>query len=184
MAVRTPKGNRPARSTAAVAPAAGASSTSAGTSGPGAGATSASSSEPTSDDLLEAAADLAGDIGAAELTRRLADNIRALRKTRGYSLDDMARRSGVSRASFHARVRDAALTHLGAPCEQGPVLAVLHKGVIKAVLAALTGRPPAEFAELPVTLGSLHRLRWRPDGAWELASSNETAHLGELDLGC
>lgn len=41
-----------------------------------------------------------GDIGAAELTRRLADNIRALRKTRGYSLDDMARRSGVSRASL------------------------------------------------------------------------------------
>lgn len=41
-----------------------------------------------------------GDIGAAELTRRLADNIRALRKARGYSLDDMARRSGVSRASL------------------------------------------------------------------------------------
>lgn len=41
-----------------------------------------------------------GDIGAAELTRRLADNIRTLRKSRGYSLDDMARRSGVSRASL------------------------------------------------------------------------------------
>jgi transcriptional regulator with XRE-family HTH domain len=41
-----------------------------------------------------------GDIGAAELTRRLADNIRAIRKARGYSLDDMARRSGVSRASL------------------------------------------------------------------------------------
>ena len=41
-----------------------------------------------------------GDIGAAELTRRLADNIRTLRKARGYSLDDMARRSGVSRASL------------------------------------------------------------------------------------
>lgn len=96
---------------------------------------------------------------------------------------------GEPRASFHARVRDAALTHLGAPSEHGPILAVLHKGVIKAVLAALTGRPPAEFAELPVTLGSLHRLCWTigpgpSGGAWELASSNETAHLGELDLGC
>ena len=50
-----------------------------------------------------AAAELAGDIGAAELTRRMADNIRALRKARGYSLDDMARRSGVSRASLMRR---------------------------------------------------------------------------------
>ncbi|MCY1011872.1 helix-turn-helix domain-containing protein [Nannocystis pusilla] len=52
----------------------------------------------------EAASEIAllgeGDIGAAELTRRLADNIRTLRKARGYSLDDMARRSGVSRASL------------------------------------------------------------------------------------
>ena len=117
--------------------------------------------------------------GSARYARAFADTNRAAGKT-VYGPSP----GGEPRASFHARVRDAALTHLGAPCEQGPVLAVLHKGVIKAVLAALTGRPPAEFAELPVTLGSLHRLRWRPDGAWELASSNETAHLGELDLGC
>ncbi len=40
------------------------------------------------------------EIGAAELTRRVADNVRALRKDRGYSLDDLAGRSGVSRASL------------------------------------------------------------------------------------
>ena len=40
------------------------------------------------------------EIGAAELTRRVADNVRQLRKTRGYSLDDLAARSGVSRASL------------------------------------------------------------------------------------
>ncbi|MEI8259556.1 MAG: XRE family transcriptional regulator [Deltaproteobacteria bacterium] len=40
------------------------------------------------------------EIGAAELTRRVADNVRHLRKTRGYSLDDLAARSAVSRASL------------------------------------------------------------------------------------
>jgi transcriptional regulator with XRE-family HTH domain len=40
------------------------------------------------------------EIGAAELTRRVADNVRSLRKNRGYSLDDLAARSGVSRASL------------------------------------------------------------------------------------
>ncbi len=40
------------------------------------------------------------EIGAAELTRRVADNVRHLRKTRAYSLDDLATRSGVSRASL------------------------------------------------------------------------------------
>lgn len=40
------------------------------------------------------------DIGAAELTRRVADNVRALRKRRGYSLDELASRAGVSRAAL------------------------------------------------------------------------------------
>lgn len=40
------------------------------------------------------------EIGAAELTRRVAENVRAVRKVRGYSLDDLAARSGVSRASL------------------------------------------------------------------------------------
>lgn len=40
------------------------------------------------------------EVGAAELTRRVADNVRLLRKARGYSLDDLAARSGVSRASL------------------------------------------------------------------------------------
>lgn len=57
-------------------------------------------SEPSEAADAEMALLAEGDIGAAELTRRLADNIRTLRKSRGYSLDDMARRSGVSRASL------------------------------------------------------------------------------------
>lgn len=40
------------------------------------------------------------DIGAAELGRRVADNLRVKRKTRGMSLDDLAAASGVSRAAL------------------------------------------------------------------------------------
>lgn len=40
------------------------------------------------------------EVGAAELTRRVADTVRVLRKALGYSLDDLAHRSGVSRASL------------------------------------------------------------------------------------
>jgi transcriptional regulator with XRE-family HTH domain len=40
------------------------------------------------------------DLGAAELGRRVAENLRRKRKTRGMSLDDLARASGVSRAAL------------------------------------------------------------------------------------
>ncbi len=89
---------------------------------------------------------------------------------------------GESRQGFYARVSAAARAHLGAPASAGPMLAVLHKGVIKTVLAALTGQPPAALAELPVPLASLHRLRWTGD-AWTIVATGDTAHLGELDLG-
>jgi transcriptional regulator with XRE-family HTH domain len=43
----------------------------------------------------------AGDeMGAAELGRRVAENLRQKRKVRGMSLDDLARQSGVSRAAL------------------------------------------------------------------------------------
>ena len=139
MAARTPRGNRPARSTAAAAPAAGSSGAAFGSglgtasaAGSGAGA----GSEPGADDLLEAAAELAGDIGAAELTRRMADNIRALRKARGYSLDDMARRSGVSRASL-SQVETA---------KTNPTIAILWKiaAGLEVPFSALLGEDNAE----------------------------------------
>jgi XRE family transcriptional regulator, regulator of sulfur utilization len=40
------------------------------------------------------------DLGAAELGQRVAENLRRKRKTRGMSLDDLARASGVSRAAL------------------------------------------------------------------------------------
>lgn len=40
------------------------------------------------------------DVGAAQLARRVAENLRARRKTRGMSLDELAAASGVSRAAL------------------------------------------------------------------------------------
>ncbi len=40
------------------------------------------------------------DLGAADLTRRIAANVRALRQARGLSLDELAQASGVSRAGL------------------------------------------------------------------------------------
>ncbi len=40
------------------------------------------------------------DVGAADLARRVAENLRARRKSRGMSLDDLANASGVSRAAL------------------------------------------------------------------------------------
>lgn len=53
------------------------------------------------EDRRARAAEVVGDdIGAAELARRVADNLRARRKSRGMSLDDLANASGVSRAAL------------------------------------------------------------------------------------
>lgn len=80
--------------------------------------------------------EVAGDIGAAELTRRMADNIRALRKARGYSLDDMARRSGVSRASL-SQVETA---------KTNPTIAILWKiaAGLEVPFSALLGEEQTE----------------------------------------
>jgi transcriptional regulator with XRE-family HTH domain len=57
------------------------------------------------------------DVGAAELGRHVAENLRLRRKSRGMSLDDLARASGVSRA---------ALSQIET-CKSNPTLGVLWK---------------------------------------------------------
>jgi transcriptional regulator with XRE-family HTH domain len=57
------------------------------------------------------------DIGAADLGRRVATNMRARRQSRGMSLDDLAQSSGVSRA---------ALSQIET-CKSNPTLGVLWK---------------------------------------------------------
>ena len=57
------------------------------------------------------------EAGAADLGRRVAENLRQKRKTRGMSLDDLARASGVSRA---------ALSQIET-CKSNPTVGILWK---------------------------------------------------------
>jgi len=57
------------------------------------------------------------EVGAADLARRVADNLRSKRKARGLSLDELARSSGVSRA---------ALSQIET-CKTNPTVGVLWK---------------------------------------------------------
>jgi transcriptional regulator with XRE-family HTH domain len=73
------------------------------------------------------------DVGAAELGRRVAENLRQRRKGRGLSLDDLARASGVSRA---------ALSQIET-CKSNPTVGVLWK------IAVGIGVPFAELVGAP-----------------------------------
>src|SRR5271157_6493056 len=73
------------------------------------------------------------DVGAAELGRRVAENLRQRRKGRGLSLDDLARSSGVSRA---------ALSQIET-CKSNPTVGVLWKVAVGLAVpfAELIGAP-------------------------------------------
>jgi len=86
---------------------------------------------------------------------------------------------GESKKGFFRRVAVAAAEIF--PRLQTPALAVLHKGVIKGVLAGLAGTDPVDYANSPVELGSIFRLN-KCNGKWIVVSSNETDHLRELRI--
>ena len=83
---------------------------------------------------------------------------------------------GDTRGEFFNRVRRAALEVFGRAGT--PALAVLHKGVIRGILAALLDVTVEELAPHPIELGSIHRLERSAD-CWNLTVRNETGHLGE-----
>lgn len=87
---------------------------------------------------------------------------------------------GESRRGLITRVVDAVGEGTGAPLFPGDrrSLAVLHKGIIKVILGALLGLDYADFMALPVSLGSIHRLR-RDGERWRLEAGNLVDHLGE-----
>lgn len=85
---------------------------------------------------------------------------------------------GESRQAFHARV------HAGVPAieqafERGRerVLVVVHKGVIKAIAAALLGVRIADHVEL--ALGSVHRFA-RVDGRWQPQDPDWIAQYAQI----
>jgi XRE family transcriptional regulator, regulator of sulfur utilization len=85
------------------------------------------------------------DVGAAELARKVAENLRHRRKARSMSLDDLARSSGVSRA---------ALSQIET-CKSNPTVGVLWK------IAVGLGIPFAELVGTPRSGASVLR---RGDG--------------------
>ena len=82
------------------------------------------------------------EVGAAELGRRVAENLRHRRKMRAMSLDDLAKASGVSRA---------ALSQIET-CKTNPTVGLLWK------IAVGLGVPIAELIGAPVA-GSVSVLR-------------------------
>lgn len=94
--------------------------------------------------------------------------------------DTFAFPGGEQRAAFRARVRAAVQASIARPCEDGPLrmLGVLHKGVMKIVIAELTGLDPAKAATLTINLASIHRLTY--DGhRWSLTEHNRVDHLAD-----
>jgi len=82
----------------------------------------------------------------------------------------------VKEEGFFARIGKTALDVFSST--ETPVLAVLHKGVIRGILSALLNKPLHELSPHPIELGSIHRLE-RSEDSWTLISINETDHLGE-----
>jgi broad specificity phosphatase PhoE len=111
----------------------------------------------------------------AEVAERDPEN-HASWKTMGV---DFAFPGAETKKSFFERIAAAAVRIF--PEAQSPALAVLHKGVIKGILAGLLGRPVAALADHPIELGGIHLLR-RDAGGWTLVQSNEIAHLGDCRL--
>ncbi len=83
---------------------------------------------------------------------------------------------GDSKRAFYNRVAEASLTEFNAL--SGTVLAVLHKGIIRGVLAALLNKHIDDLAEYPIELGSIHKLQKNSHG-WEILKSDIIEHLGD-----
>jgi XRE family transcriptional regulator, regulator of sulfur utilization len=116
------------------------------------------------------------EVGAADLARRVADNLRSKRKARGLSLDDLARASGVSRA---------ALSQIET-CKTNPTVGVLWKIAtgLAVPFAELLDATPQPFAVLRRHESQVLR---SPDGKFESrplvpAGATPLVELYELKL--
>ncbi len=77
---------------------------------------------------------------------------------------------GDRRRDFAARVQSAIDPSIGQAFARGArrVLVVVHKGVIKRIMAHLLARPFTELDTVEIELGSVHRLERRPPHAWSV----------------
>jgi broad specificity phosphatase PhoE len=87
---------------------------------------------------------------------------------------------GESREGFLRRVHQTIPLAFDRHFAEGAtsILAVLHKGVIKAVLNHLLRVDFEELQRTPVELGSIHRLEHQGDH-WQLVEHNRVDHLGD-----
>ena len=88
---------------------------------------------------------------------------------------DFAYPGGDSTAQFRTRVADALRGVLGA-APGGELLMVVHKGVIRCILAELLRLSAAERAAITVDLASIHEVRLT-NGEWCAAVLDRTDHL-------
>ena len=82
--------------------------------------------------------------------------------------------TGDSRTGFYNRIRAAAETEL--LNAEGRVLAVLHKGVCKVIMATLLGLTWEQYRPMPCDLASIHRLE-RTSAGWRLTAGHDVSHL-------
>ena len=94
----------------------------------------------------------------------------------GLRRSDFQYPGGESSRVFRTRVT-AALHHHLAQSQVDELLFVLHKGVMRSILAELLGEDEVQRCRLSIDLGSIHVLV-RADDRWTAEFLDDTAHLG------
>ena len=83
---------------------------------------------------------------------------------------------GDSKMAFYNRVNKASIKVFNSL--DGTILSVLHKGIIRGVLAALLNKTIDDLREYPIELGSIHILK-NVSAQWEIVKSDIVDHLGD-----
>lgn len=87
--------------------------------------------------------------------------------------------NGESRSAFFNRVANGSKRILQNVF--APTLAILHKGVIRIILAQLLNMPHEVLSGYSIELGSIQYLRKNETG-WNLICHNDTSHLGTIRI--
>jgi XRE family transcriptional regulator, regulator of sulfur utilization len=113
------------------------------------------------------------DDGVEQLSRRVADNLRTIRAARGFTLDELASRCGVSRGTL-SQIET---------CRTNPTLAVLWKiaSGLEVPFSTLLGEEDAPEAIRVVNIGAQNAIR-SADGMLESRPLTPGRPLGNVDL--